>query len=128
MEGKTTMFSKEFNVSGIGKCELQVIEESDKEWIDHPTAYIVKDNKEIICSLDLFAPKYESSYNLTESQKLDIANGLETPVMARSVNKLLDPWKFICIYWTDLNGGYDELIFPEVPPDYFSFRSNINPK
>lgn len=130
MRNIPTMFSTEFDVFGFGRCKLKVIEElkCDQYPTGQPMAYVTDSNNRAICTLDLFKPEYKSDYDLTDRQKRDIDNGINTISLIRFTNIRLDPWQTICIYWTDLNGGYDELVFPEVPPDYFGFRSNTSPK
>lgn len=130
MENIPAMFSEKFDVFGFGRCKLQVIEESEQNRYPTgiPTAYVVNNNNEIICALNLLYPKYTSRRNLTDRQKRDIDNRINTIAVERFTGIRTDPWQTICIYWTDLNGGYDELVFPEVPPDYFGFRSNTSPK
>ena len=127
MESEHIMFSTEFDVFGFGRCKLCVVQEFDEYLIKHPTAHVISQDKEI-CSLDLFDPKYKSDFDLTSYQKRNIDNGLNTITVDRFTGIKTDPWRYICIFWTDLNGGYDELAFPEVPPDYFGFRSNTSPK
>lgn len=115
-----------FNLRGVGECELRVIKENTAEKIAHPTAYIVKDNKDIICSLDILSTKYESKIDLKNAQKCDIYNCLNTAMKVIFIDIYANPWHNMCESWTDLNGRHDDLVFPENPPDYFGFRQILN--
>lgn len=118
------MHIHKFPVTGIGECELQVWKQDNDT---NPMAYIVFNNSDIICALNIFGYGGIYNSNLTKAQKYDIDSGINGMRFVQDANIYVPAWHDMCVCWKDLNNNED-LNLPEVPPDYFGFRSNTNPK
>lgn len=108
------MHVKKFNLTDIGECEIQVFPYQDLD--NPPSVYIVKDNAHVICSLRLDAPEYNGQIVLTEQQKIDINNAVNSTT--EGVHCDFPIWPWICGSWGGTNDREETITLPDSPPDY----------
>ena len=116
MGNKEVLHIKEFTMTGIGLCEIQVF---SGENISTPTAHIVKkDNSEEICSVRLDSPEYLYGSNITDEQKLEVNMAMNSTRDVPYANLKVKTWGDVCACWKDLNDKDEIVSLPEFPPDY----------
>lgn len=105
----------EFNLSGLGKCKIQVFPYQDDT--NPPTVYITNDNG-IICGIRLDAPLFWGrEYKFTDVQKKEINDTVH--IMQDVIG--FPPcmvWRSMRGMWLGLNDRLEKITLPDDPPDY----------
>ena len=111
---KEVLHIKEFHLTGVGQCEIQIFSGED---ISTPMAHIVdleKSNE--VCCVRLDEPVYDSDLNY--SQLIEIDSAMRSKRTVHCTNMEVETWGDICACWKDLNDKDDVLTLPIVPPYY----------
>ena len=105
----------EFNLTGIGKCKIQVFPYQDDT--NPPTVFITNENG-IICGIRLDAPLFWGrEYKLTDVQKKEINDIVRTMVDVPGYPQCMVWWTMKGM-WSGLNDRLEIVPLPEDPPDY----------
>lgn len=115
MKDVETFHLKEFSITDIGDCEIQVFKENTSS----PMAHVVKDDDNIICSLNLSTGESIENTSLNDIQKKEINDAIKSKRTVAFTNIDVDVWKDMCILWSDLNDPSETVQLPKEPLTYF---------
>lgn len=116
MKNIETFHLKEFTITNIGDCDIQVFKEDSIS----PMAHIVKDDNIIICSLNLSTGESIENIPLSIIQKKEINDAIKSKRNVAFTNIGVDVWKDMCILWSDLNDPSETVQLSKEPLTYFN--------